>query len=66
MDYSSAEEFTTFAHEIAPPINALIDPHPPEVREETWAAITEAARQHATDDGSLRLVNRALIAVGSA
>jgi SAM-dependent methyltransferase len=66
MDYASAEEFTAFVHEIAPPINAMIDPHPPEVREETWAAITEAARQHATDDGSLRLVNRALIAVGSA
>jgi SAM-dependent methyltransferase len=66
LDYASAEEYSTFVHEIAPPINALIDPHPPEVREATWAAITEAARQHATDDGSLQLVNRALIAVGSA
>ncbi len=40
--WSSPEEFTTFVKEIAPPISAMIAPHPPDVQEETWNAITEA------------------------
>ena len=66
MDYPSAEEFTTFVREIAPPITALLAPHPQDVQDETWAAITEAAREHASEDGSLRLENQALLAVGKA
>jgi hypothetical protein len=66
MEYASAEEFTTFVREIAPPITAMIDPHPPEVQEETWAAITAAAAEHAGDDGSLSLENLVLMAAGSA
>jgi SAM-dependent methyltransferase len=66
MDYESAEEYTTFIREIAPPVVALMEPFPPDVQEETWAAITEAARKMANEDGSLRLVNRALVAAGKA
>ena len=44
----------------------MIDPHPQEVQDETWAAITEAAAQQAGDDGSLRLENLVLMAAGSA
>jgi enediyne biosynthesis protein CalE5 len=66
FDWSSAEEFTTWIHEIAPPVNAIIDPHPPEVREETWAAITEAVREKAGDDGTVTLSNLVLLAAGSA
>jgi ubiquinone/menaquinone biosynthesis C-methylase UbiE len=66
MDYESAEEYTTFIREIAPPVTALMQPFPSDVQEETWAAITEAARTMANEDGSLRLVNRALVAAGRA
>lgn len=66
MDYPSAEEFTTFVKEIAPPVTALLAPHPQDVQDETWAAITEAAREHAGEDGSLQLTNQALLAVGTA
>lgn len=66
MDYESAEQYTTFVREIAPPISALMQPFPLDVQEETWAAITEAARLQANPDGSLRLVNRALVAAGRA
>lgn len=66
FEYSSAEEFTTFVREIAPPVSAMIDPHPPEVQQETWAAITEAAAGHAADDGSITIENLVLMAVGSA
>ncbi|MGH2957732.1 MAG: class I SAM-dependent methyltransferase [Solirubrobacterales bacterium] len=66
MEWSSAEEFTTFIKEIAPPVTALLEPHPKEVQEATWAAISEAAGQRADKDGSLKLENLALLAVGTA
>jgi SAM-dependent methyltransferase len=66
FEWGSPEAFTEFLHEIAPPLNALIDPQPPEVREETWGAITDAIRQAAGGAGPVRLSNLALLAVGRA
>lgn len=66
FEWRSPEEFTTFIREIAPPITAMIDPHPQEVQDETWAAITEATRQAAADDGAVRLSNLVLLAAGRA
>ena len=66
FEWESPEQFTTFIKEIAPPIGAIIAPHPADVQEETWAAITEAAGQAAADDGALRLSNLVLVAVGRA
>jgi SAM-dependent methyltransferase len=66
LEWESAEAFAQFVEEIAPPITALLAPHPADVQEETWAAITEAARQQAGEDGTLRLSNLALVAAGSA
>jgi enediyne biosynthesis protein CalE5 len=64
FEWASPEEFTTFIKEIAPPITAMITPHPPDVQEETWAAITEAMREVALDSGAVRLSNLVLMAVG--
>jgi len=66
LAYDSAEDYAKFIHEIAPPVNALIDPHPEDVRERTWAAITEAAREGASEDGRIVHRNLALLAVGTA
>jgi enediyne biosynthesis protein CalE5 len=66
FEWQSPEEFTTFIQEIAPPITAMIDPHPPEVQEETWAAITEATRHVAADNDAVRLSNLVLLAAGRA
>jgi enediyne biosynthesis protein CalE5 len=66
MEWASAEDFTTFVKEIAPPIRAIIDPHPPEVQEETWAAITDAIREFAGDGGTVKLSSQALMAAGRA
>jgi SAM-dependent methyltransferase len=66
MDWQSPEEFTTFIKEIAPPITAMIEPHPQEVQDETWAAITEATRLVAADDGAVKLSSVALLGVGRA
>jgi enediyne biosynthesis protein CalE5 len=66
LEWDSPEEFARFTREIAPPINALLANHPPDVREATWAAVAEAARPYADDDGRLRLSNLALVAAGRA
>ena len=66
LQWSSAEEFTTFVREIAPPITAMMADHPQDAQDETWAAITDAVGPHAGDDGSLTLENMVLMAVGSA
>ena len=66
FEWQSPEEFTAFIKEIAPPITAMIDPHPQDVQDETWEAITEATRQAARDDGTVKLPNLVLLAVGRA
>ena len=66
LRYESAEQFTTFIREIAPPVTALMADRPQEVQDETWAAITEAAAEKAASDGSLELTNLVLIASGKA
>lgn len=66
FEWESPEVFTTYVREIAPPITAMLKPHPPEVQEETWAAITEAVRPEVASDGKLRLSNLVLLAAGRA
>jgi SAM-dependent methyltransferase len=66
FEYESAEAFTSFVKEIAPPVIAMVSPHPPEVQEATWAAITDAIRAAGEGEGTLRLTNLALLAVGRA
>jgi SAM-dependent methyltransferase len=66
FEWGSPEEFTSFIREIAPPISAMIDPQPQDVQDETWAAITDAIRQHAEGDGPVRLTNLVLMAAGRA
>ncbi|MFL5870905.1 MAG: class I SAM-dependent methyltransferase [Solirubrobacterales bacterium] len=65
FEWESPEEFTTFIKEIAPPISAMINPHPPEVQQETWQAITDAIRD-AAGEGPVRLSNVVLMAAGRA
>jgi len=66
FEWDSPEEFASFTREIAPPLSALLANETPEVREETWAAVVEAARPHAGDDGRLRMTHLVLIAAGRA
>jgi len=66
FEWQSPEEFTTFIKEIAPPISSMIAPHPQDVQDEAWAAITEAIRDVTTDAGKVRLSNLVLLAAGRA
>jgi SAM-dependent methyltransferase len=65
FEWDSPEEFTIFIREIAPPVTAMLSPHPREVQDETWAAITDAVRD-AAGQGPVRLSNLALLAAGRA
>ena len=65
LEHASPEEFTAFMRDIAPPITALMRDFPPDVQEDAWAAITDAARERG-GDGSFTTSNLALVAVGSA
>ena len=63
LEWESAEAFTTFVKEIAPPITAMLAPHPPDVQKSTWDAITKAVEREA-GDGAVRFTNLALLAAG--
>lgn len=66
MEWESAEDFTTYVQEIVAPLVALLAPHPPDVQEAAWNAVTEAARAKANDDGSVTFSNLVLLASGQA
>lgn len=66
LEWRSADEFTTFVKDIAPPITALLAPHPRPVQDGAWARIAAAARAVATDSGAVRFRNRALVATAAA
>jgi SAM-dependent methyltransferase len=63
--WASAAEFTTFIQEIAPPVSSMISPHPQDVQDATWAAITDAARER-FGDGEVTMTNVVLLAAGAA
>jgi SAM-dependent methyltransferase len=64
FEWDSPQEFTTFVKEIAPPVTAILAPHPPDVQEATWNAITEAVSEHASADGKVKFSNLVLLASG--
>jgi SAM-dependent methyltransferase len=64
--FESAEEYTAYAKGIVAPVVAMISPHPEEVQQETWQAITDAAREHAGSDGRIEFQNQVLVAAGQA
>src|SRR2546423_331253 len=66
FEWRAPDEFVAFIRETAPPISALISPHPQEVQDETWAAIGEAVAELGADAGGVRLTNLVLLAAGRA
>jgi SAM-dependent methyltransferase len=66
FEWESPEEFTTFTKETIPPIRAMLEPHPEDVRKETWEAVTEAVREKVGGDGPVKFTNKVLLASGTA
>jgi SAM-dependent methyltransferase len=65
-EFDSPEQFTEYTQDIVAPITAMVSKHPPEVQQETWAAITEAVREYAGEDGRVRFPSLVLAASGRA
>lgn len=65
MEWDSAENFTSFVREIAPPITAMLAGHPQDKQDETWAAITDAVRDTA-GSGPVKFDGLVLLASGHA
>jgi SAM-dependent methyltransferase len=66
FEYDSPEEFTRSVQELVPQMTNLMKSHPPEVQQDVWQAVTDAARTHGSEDGSVRMTNLTLVAAGKA
>jgi SAM-dependent methyltransferase len=66
LEYDSPEEFTRSTQEMIPPVTAMLKPHPADAQQRAWQAVTDAARAHASADGSVRFTNLVLVAAGRA
>jgi ubiquinone/menaquinone biosynthesis C-methylase UbiE len=65
FDFDSAEDFTTFVHETAGPLQAMLGNETQERREEILKAVTEIARKYAdSNTGTVKLINEAICIVG--
>ena len=60
FEFDSPAEATRFLRDCAPPVTALVEDQPAEVRERLWQRVTDEAWQpYVGDDGGVRLPNRA-------
>jgi SAM-dependent methyltransferase len=66
LDWASPEEFSGFIKDIVAPITKMVEAHPEDVQAKAWEAIADDIRSEADSDGSLRLTNKVLLAVGRA
>jgi enediyne biosynthesis protein CalE5 len=65
-ELDSAEQVTEYTRDIVAPLTAMVSKHPQEVQQETWAAITDAVREFAGEDGRVRFPSLVLVAAGRA
>jgi SAM-dependent methyltransferase len=66
LAFDSAEHYTEYVQAIIAPVVAMVSAHPEDVQRDTWAAITEAARESADDDGRVSMANQVWVAAGQA
>ncbi|HTQ67070.1 MAG TPA: methyltransferase domain-containing protein [Solirubrobacteraceae bacterium] len=66
FEYDSPEAFASSVRGIVAPIANLVKAQPPEVQDQVWQAIADAAAMHAGDDGTVRFTNLVLVAAGQA
>jgi SAM-dependent methyltransferase len=66
FEMTSPEEFSVYVRDVIAPITRMVEQHPEDVQEKAWKAIADDIRSEADSDGSLRLSNKVLLAVGTA
>jgi ubiquinone/menaquinone biosynthesis C-methylase UbiE len=65
-EWTSPEEFAVYVKEVIAPITRMVEAHPPHKQEQAWNAVADSVRDHSGPDGTIRLDNQVLFAVGSA
>jgi len=65
-EFQSPDEIVAFLKDIAPPITAMLAPHPQEVQEATWAAIGQAVDDAVAGARPFTMSNLVLLASGRA
>ena len=63
IEFTSVEEYIQYLKDITP-INAQLAHLPAERQTEVWQAITDAAQAYTAADGSVRMTNETICAVG--
>ncbi len=64
MDLPSEETYVSMLKDVAAPLRAMLGQQPAQRQEEVWQEIAQAAQQYARPDGTLKMANEAVIAVG--
>ncbi|QBD82617.1 methyltransferase domain-containing protein [Ktedonosporobacter rubrisoli] len=63
-EFATAEDYTRFQRDIAPPIKAMIAHLSPDHQLQIWQEITEAARHYQTSDGRIQIPGELICVVG--
>ena len=61
----STAEYASFTRDTFGPLAAIVDRYDPEVQAEVWRAIAAAAEDYRQADGTVRMQNEAIVAVGT-
>lgn len=64
MEWAAPDAYARSMRELAPQLQDLIEEHDPGRTEQIWDAVAEAAVDHVTGDGPVRMVNAAFLGVG--
>lgn len=64
LEMPSTQAYVSELRDVAPPLRAMLAQQPAQRQEDVWQAIAQAAQQHAQPDGTLRMANETMIAVG--
>lgn len=57
----SAEQYTEMIRDVATVLRKLVEAQPPERQQAVWATLTDAARAHASEDGTVTLPGEVLL-----
>ena len=66
FEWESAAELVAIVKDTVPPLVAMIEKNAPDNPDAAWNAILEAVEERASDDGTVKFTNLALLAVGRA
>jgi SAM-dependent methyltransferase len=66
FEWESADEFVAMVKDTVPPLVAMIEKNAPDDPDAVWNAILDAAKESASDDGTVKFSNLVLLAAGRA